>query len=118
MSPLLCQLYLGHIERTKFPDILADQDSLLLRLMDDPLLLTYNVELAKRYLETMLHVDPADNCKVNIEKCLISFDATTPAGEKIKKLQTDDTWIPWISLLINRVTLEVKYDYSRTQGTV
>ena len=118
ISPLLCNLYLGHIERTKFPDILADKDSLLLRLVDDPLLLTYNLEKAKRYLASMLVVDPADNCKVNINKCLVSFDATTPAGDKIQKIQTSVTWIPWIGLLINRFTLEVKYNYSKTQGNV
>lgn len=86
--------------------------------MDDPLLLTYNLNVATYYLKQMMDVDQAYNCKVNVGKCLVSFDATTPAGEKIEKLQRDDTWIPWCSLLINRVTLEVKYDYSRTQGTV
>ena len=27
-----------------------------------------------------------------------------------------DSWIPWCDFVINKVTLEVKYDYSKTQG--
>ena len=27
-----------------------------------------------------------------------------------------DSWIPWCDIVINKVTLEVKYDYSKTQG--
>jgi telomerase reverse transcriptase len=114
ISPILCNLYLGHMEREIFPDVLCDKDSLLMRWMDDPLLLTYDLELAKRYLTTTLELDPAYNCEVSVEKCLVNFDI--PAKMKMKELPECDCWIPWCGILINKVTLEVKYDYSKTQG--
>jgi telomerase reverse transcriptase len=85
-----------------------------MRWMDDPLLLTYDLELAKRYLTTTLELDPAYNCEVSVEKCLVNFDI--PAKMKMKELPECDCWIPWCGILINKVTLEVKYDYSKTQG--
>ena len=99
-----------------FPDILSNEDSLLMRMVDDPLLLTFNLELAKRYLTTLLKVDPIYNCEVQIEKCLVNFEVPNIAGERIKKLHEDELWIPWCGVLINKVTLEVKYDYSRFKG--
>ena len=38
-----------------------------------------------------------------------------PAGMKMKEHECD-SWIPWCDIVINKVTLEVKYDYSKTQG--
>ena len=115
ISPVLCQIYLGHMERTMFPDILSNEDSLLIRWMDDPLLLTYDLELAKRYLTLMLQDDPVYNCDVNIKKSLVNFKPPIIAGREIARQREDETWIPWCSVLINKVTLEVKYDYSRCE---
>ena len=60
--------------------------------------------------------DPDYNFHVNIEKCLTNFPAVTPSGVKIKELAADESWIPWCSVLVNKNTLEVKCDYSRTEG--
>ncbi|CAB4023446.1 Hypothetical predicted protein, partial [Paramuricea clavata] len=73
--------------------------------MDDPLLLTYDLELAKRYLTTTL--EPAYNCEVNVEECLVNFEI--PAGMKMKELHECDIGIPWCGILINKVTLVVKW---------
>ena len=116
ISPTLCHLYLGHMERTKFPEILGNEDCLLIRWIDDPLLITPDIKLAKHYLQTLLRVDPAYNCEVNVNKCLITFDAETPAGEKVSKLEDFETWFPWCSLLINRNSLEIRHDYSAKTG--
>jgi hypothetical protein len=40
-----------------------------------------------------------------------------PAGMKMKEHECD-SGIPWCDIVINKVTLEVKYDYSKTQGMV
>ena len=104
------------MERTLFPDILSNEDSLLIRWMDDPLLLTHDLELAKRYLTLMLQDDPVYNCDVNIKKSLVNFEPPIIAGKEIARQHEDESWIPWCSILINEVTLEVKYDYSRCKG--
>ena len=110
ISPTLCHLYLGHMERTKVPDVFSDPDSLLMRWIDDPLLSTYNSQLAKRYLTAMLEEDSTYKCKINVEKCLVNFVAVTSTGEQIKKLSDEETLIPWCSLLINKTTLDVRFD--------
>ncbi|XP_028417491.1 telomerase reverse transcriptase-like [Dendronephthya gigantea] len=116
IAPTLCHLYLGHMERTKVPDVFSDPDTLLMRWIDDPLLLTYDQQLAKRYLTAMLEEDPIYKCKINVEKCLVNFDAVTSTGEPIKKLSDEETSIPWCSLFINIATFDVRFDYSRCES--
>lgn len=47
ISVQLCNLYLGAMERERFGDILADPDSMLIRYVDDYLLVTTRKDLAE-----------------------------------------------------------------------
>jgi hypothetical protein len=98
-----------------FPDILNDEDSLLMRWIDDPLLLTYDLELAKRYLTLMFQIDPVYNCDINVGKCVVNFDATVKGSVALNKMQKDE-WIAWCGIFVNTRNFNVKYDYTTTKG--
>lgn len=116
ISPLLCNYYLGHLENTEFPEILSDLDSLLLRWVDDFLLMTYSLDYAKAFLFSMIDGFPEYNCTIKPEKSLVNFEAVTHSGEKVQRIPETTSVFPWCSLLINVRTLEVQADYSRYGG--
>lgn len=111
-------MYLGHYERSKLADVLANDDCLLIRWADDPLLLSYDLDVAKHYLSTMLEEDKTYNCQVNTQKSLVNFDFVASAGKEIRKMEENERWVSWCSIYINTVTKEVKHDYSGLQGTL
>ena len=103
------------MEKQYFPEILADPTSLLLRWVDDFLLITPSRPLAEKFLTTMHGGIPEFCCFVNSAKTLTNFDAVAPGGEAVRRIGSE-AFFPWCGYLVDPTTLEVQYDYSRYSG--
>ena len=115
LSPLLCSYFYGHMEKTYLSAISQESDSLLLRWVDDFLLITPTKSLAENFL-TLMHAGiPEYGCHINHEKTLTNFDVVTADGLKVKRTASDEKF-PWCGFLVNQKTLEVCIDWSRFAG--
>ncbi|KAL5121967.1 Telomerase reverse transcriptase [Pleosporales sp. CAS-2024a] len=105
LSSILCNFFYAELERDVLSFALGD-DCLLLRLLDDFLLITVQQQYAERFLRVM-HQGHADyGVTVNPSKSLANFEATTEAGQSIPR--TTETQFPYCGVCIDTVTLEVK----------
>nr|XP_012629578.1 telomerase reverse transcriptase isoform X1 [Microcebus murinus] len=111
LSPLLCSLCYGDMERRLFPGI--RRDGLLLRLVDDFLLVTPHLAHARAFLRTLVRGVPEYGCVVNLEKTVVNFpvDAAALGGAACVQLPAHCLF-PWCGLLLDTRTLEVFSDYS------
>ncbi|VDK60837.1 unnamed protein product [Anisakis simplex] len=80
LSTRLSNLYLGAMERERYPDILRRRDCLFLRYADDYLLLTADIDVANRFLKGILCVQQDSDrdvygIKGALNKTTINFDA-------------------------------------------
>ena len=114
LSSLLCNYFYGELERECFA-FLDDDESILLRLVDDFLLITTNETHAKRFLQTMHDGIEKYGVKVNPAKSLVSFPTTTngiqipqPAGTAA---------FPYCGNRINTRTLEITKDRDRRKDS-
>jgi telomerase reverse transcriptase len=117
LSSLLCNFFYGELER----DVLGFLDcekSLLLRLIDDFLLITTDAALARRFLQVMMNGQPAYGITVNASKSLVNFEATVN-GTKVPRL-VGSTLFPYCGNLIDTHTLELRKDrdHGRGQGNI
>lgn len=110
LSSLLCNLFYGELEREVLGFLQCDQ-ALLLRLIDDFLLITSDVDLAMRFLQVMMKGQPAYGVSVNPSKRLVNFEATVN-GTKIPRLVESELF-PYCGNLIDTRTLEVHKDQER-----
>ncbi|PCH03091.1 Reverse transcriptase [Penicillium occitanis (nom. inval.)] len=113
LSSLLCNFFYGQLEREVL-DFLKDDETLLLRLIDDFLLITARPELAKRFLEVMLNGQPEYGITVNASKSLVNFEATIN-GTKMPCLE-GSTGFPYCGNLINTHTLSIRKDRDYSRG--
>ncbi|BGP08731.1 Telomerase reverse transcriptase [Rhodotorula toruloides] len=106
LSSLLCALFYGDMERRKlaFAD---DEDSTLLRYVDDFLFISTERERAVRFLSTMSNGIPEYGCAISPDKRLTNFDVALADGEVVPPLPEGEDF-PWCGLAINPETLEVK----------
>ncbi|KAF6357655.1 telomerase reverse transcriptase [Rhinolophus ferrumequinum] len=111
LSSLLCSLCYGDMESKVFPGI--QQDGLLLRLVDDFLLVTPHLTHAKVFLRTLVRGVPEYGCVANLRKTVVNFPVEdgTPGGEGPLQLPAHCLF-PWCGLLLDTRTLEVLCDYS------
>ncbi|BGP16855.1 Telomerase reverse transcriptase [Rhodosporidiobolus nylandii] len=107
LSSLLCSLFYGDMEREKlaFTD---DPDSVLLRYVDDFLLLTTKKDIASRFLRVMDDGIPEYGCSISAEKRLANFDIPLQDGEVVPPVQDGENF-PWCGLAINTKTLEIQF---------
>ena len=103
------------MEKDHFQAISNDEDSLLLRWVDDFLVLTPHRELADQFLRTMHAGIPDYGCYVNSAKTLVNFDAVNPDGMSVRRVRQDEKF-PWCGFLFDQQTLEAQCDYSRYDG--
>ena len=103
------------MEKDYFQDISSNEDTLLLRWVDDFLVITPHIELAKKFLQRMHSGIPEYGVLVNTEKSLVNFDAKTPDGAVVKKVGMDEKF-PWCGLLLDQQMLNVQCDYSKYEG--
>ncbi|KAM7175563.1 telomerase reverse transcriptase isoform 1-T1 [Macrochelys suwanniensis] len=111
LSTLLCSLCYGDMENKLFCGI--QRDGVLIRLIDDFLLLTPHLTLAKTFLRTLATGIPAYGFLINPKKTVMNFpvDEDIPGCSKFKQLPYCGV-IPWCGLLLDIQTLEVYCDYS------
>ncbi|XP_058536167.1 telomerase reverse transcriptase isoform X4 [Ochotona princeps] len=116
LSTLLCSLCYGDMENSLFPSI--QQDGVLLRLVDDFLLVTPHLTHAKAFLRTLVQGVPEYGCQINLEKTVVNFpvEETTLGGQVLLQLPAHCLF-PWCGLLLDTRTLEVSCDYSSFAGT-
>lgn len=110
LSSILCNLFYAELER-EILDFLHTDEALLLRLIDDFLLITTSVDLATCFLRVMLKGHPAYGVSVNPAKSLINFTASA-SGIQIPRL-VGTSLFPYCGNLIDTRTLEVYKDQER-----
>nr|XP_036871408.1 telomerase reverse transcriptase isoform X2 [Manis javanica] len=124
LSTLLCSLCYGDMENKLFSDVQQDgtlcrkltQDllvRLLLRLVDDFLLVTPHLTQAEAFLRTLVQGVPEYGCVANLGKTVVNFpvEVSTLGGTAPLQLPAHCLF-PWCGLLLDTQTLEVLCDYS------
>ena len=110
LSSLLCNYFYADLEARHLP-FLADGSSLLLRLIDDFLLITTDRTHAKRFLQVMHDGLPAYGVRVNSDKSLTNFEVAIN-GKKIQRLVGPGAF-PYCGSFINTKTLDITRDRER-----
>ncbi|XP_055991062.1 telomerase reverse transcriptase [Sorex fumeus] len=111
LSTLLCSLCYGHMEETLFAG--TQQDGLLLRLVDDFLLVTPHLTQAKAFLRTLLSGVPEYGCTASPQKTLVNFPVQAgELGAVVPHQLPAHCLFPWCGLLLDTRSLEVCCDYS------
>lgn len=114
LSSLLCNFFYAQLEREYLGFIDADE-SILLRLIDDFLLITTNKDHAQRFSRIMHGGVEEYGVQVSPAKSLANFDMTLH-GHGIPRLQSG-TLFPYCGNMIDTRTLEISKDTTRKQGT-
>ncbi|KAF7169450.1 hypothetical protein CNMCM5623_002159 [Aspergillus felis] len=115
LSSVLCNLFYAQMERESL-SFLDPNEAVLLRLVDDFLLITTNTSLAMRFLQVMLKGQPKYGISVNPAKSLVNFSAAVD-GVQIPRLEGSHLF-PYCGSLIDTRTLEIYRDQDRIlEGT-
>ncbi|KAM6088029.1 telomerase reverse transcriptase [Chlamydotis macqueenii] len=110
LSTLLCSLCYGDMENKLLYGV--QQDGVLIRLIDDFLLVTPHLMQARTFLRTLATGIPEYGFLINPNKTVVNFPVDDiPGCSKFKQLP-DCRLIPWCGLLLDIQTLEVYCDYS------
>ncbi|XP_064515561.1 telomerase reverse transcriptase isoform X1 [Pseudopipra pipra] len=110
LSTLLCSLCYGDMENKLLSGV--QQDGVLIRLIDDFLLVTPHLLQARTFLRTLAAGIPEYGFLINPNKTVVNFPVDDiPGCPKFKQLP-DCRLIPWCGLLLDIQTLEVYCDYS------
>uniref|UniRef100_G3UNU2 Telomerase reverse transcriptase n=1 Tax=Meleagris gallopavo TaxID=9103 RepID=G3UNU2_MELGA len=110
LSTLLCSLCYGDMENKLLCGI--QKDGILIRLIDDFLLVTPHLMQAKTFLRTIAAGIPEYGFLINAKKTVVNFPVDDiPGCSKFKQLP-DCRLISWCGLLLDMQTLEVYCDYS------
>ena len=110
LSSMLCNLFYGDFERTRL-GFLLPTESLLLRMIDDFLLITSNRDHAERFSRIMHRGDADYGIVVKRSKSLANFSAQTDDGA-VPQLD-DSRHFPFCGNLIHTRTLDLSKDRAR-----
>ncbi|PQE12601.1 Telomerase reverse transcriptase protein [Rutstroemia sp. NJR-2017a BBW] len=110
VSSLLCNYFYADLE-SKHLSFLQPSESLLLRLIDDFLLITTNPMHAKRFLEVMHAGVPEYGVAVNPEKTLTNFEVWVQ-GRKVRRLVAQRGF-PYCGNFIDVKRLSISRDRER-----
>ncbi|VDB94295.1 unnamed protein product [Peniophora sp. CBMAI 1063] len=105
-SSLLCSYFYADLERKRL-HVTKDPESALLRLIDDYLFITTDLEKARTFLKIMQDGHPDYGCFISQEKTLTNFEG----GALVLDSYLDK--FPWCGLFINTKDLSVSTDYTR-----
>jgi telomerase reverse transcriptase len=105
LSSILCNFFYAQLERDVL-GFLLDDDSLLLRLLDDFLLISINEEYARRFVRVMHKGHPEYGVVIKPSKSLANFDVMTEEGTRIA-ISDSDGKFPYCGVCIDTTTLEV-----------
>lgn len=109
LSNLLCNFFYAKLER----DVLQigdSQRSMLLRLLDDFLLVTIDPSAAERFVRVMHQGIPGFGVAIKAEKSLMNFSINTRGQIENRR---PDTAFPYCGTLIDTATLDVSKDGAR-----
>ncbi|OAP62484.1 hypothetical protein AYL99_04689 [Fonsecaea erecta] len=115
LSSLLCSYFYGAFERNEL-GFLMRESCLLLRLIDDFLLITTDNKLARRFLQVMASGDQHYGIQVNAEKSLVNFDVTIN-GKKVPRIH-GSTFFPYCGMEIHMKTLELRKDREKKDAFI
>ncbi len=129
LSSLLCNIYYGNVEKEILGEEFARDSNttpecfLLVRMVDDFLLITTERSMAERFIKKMYSGSPSRGALINKEKTITSFNmemrengATLMLTDGRVKGAKGDLHFPWCGLLFDSETGEVRVDYSRFAG--
>jgi telomerase reverse transcriptase len=105
LSTILCNFFYAELERDVLDFALGD-DCLLLRLLDDFLLISITEEHAKRFVHVMHKGHPEYGVVVQPAKSLTNFDVTVANGERIATTEPGAKF-PYCGVCIDTTTLEI-----------
>ena len=105
LSSILCNFFYAQLERDVLGFALGS-DCLLLRLLDDFLLISTSQESVDRFVKVMHCGHPEYGVVVSSAKSLANFDVTTKDRVQIPKTAADAAF-PYCGVCINTTTLEV-----------
>jgi telomerase reverse transcriptase len=109
LSSLLCNIFYADFE-AKHLRFLQNDQSLLMRLIDDFLLVTTRKDLAIRFLQTMRAGNEEYGITVKSEKSLINFEATI-ASAATPQIESDVPF-PYCGIFLDQSSLNISKDYS------
>ncbi|PSK43718.1 hypothetical protein B9Z65_7232 [Elsinoe australis] len=113
VSSLLCSLFYGQMDGREL-GFLEDGECLMTRLIDDFLLITPDLSLAKKFVEVMHKGLREYGVTIGHEKSRTNFDVSVD-GMSIQRLPLVAEF-PYCGLAINTADLNVSVDESRRQG--
>ena len=114
LSSLLCNYFYAQLEEECF-GFLEEDESILLRLIDDFLLITTNKEHAKTFLQIMHDGVEDYGVEVNPAKSLANFDVVIN-GHQVP-LSDGGTAFPYCGNMIDTRSLEITKDRDRRKAT-
>ncbi|CEJ86084.1 hypothetical protein VHEMI04004 [[Torrubiella] hemipterigena] len=110
ISSFLCNYFYADLERRHLP-FLAEEGCLLVRLIDDFLLITTDESKAKKFVRVMHRGFPEYGVQVSKKKTLVNFDMTLE-GERVCKV--DGRGFPYCGTAIDCKTLDISKDRERS----
>ncbi|KAK2803650.1 hypothetical protein FQN51_003412 [Onygenales sp. PD_10] len=117
VSTLLCNFFYSEHERESL-GFLDNDDVLLLRLIDDYLLITTEPHLAMQFLQVMLNGNQEYGVSVNADKSLVNFTATVNGCIIPRLLEPSQRQFPYCGNLIDTYTLSVTKDRTPKDKTL
>ncbi|XP_018424735.1 PREDICTED: telomerase reverse transcriptase [Nanorana parkeri] len=115
LSALLCSLCYGDMENKVFCGV--QENGVLMRLSDDFLLVTTNLQKAKTFLRILAEGIPEYGCSISQYKTMVNFPIEDIPGCSEVQCLPAHTLFSWCGLLLDTKTLEVFSDYSRYSCT-
>lgn len=112
VSSLLCNFFYAELE-SKVLAFLQDDESLLLRLIDDFLLISTNRDTATRFVQVMHRGLPEYGLRVKEDKSKVNFDVQVD-GRDVSRLPAA-TNFPYCGNAINTINLNITRDEIRRQ---
>ena len=112
VSSLLCSFFYADFE-SRHLERFHQSESILLRLIDDFLLITTNRYHAEYFLQVMHHGNEEYGIKVNPAKSLVNFEVSIDGYELAKASTTE---FAYCGTSINTRTLELTRDRERRKG--
>ncbi|KAH9860521.1 hypothetical protein J1614_011852 [Plenodomus biglobosus] len=116
LSSILCNFFYAELERDVLGFTMED-DCLLLRLLDDFLLITINRSSAERFVHVMHGGHKDYGVVVQFDKSLTNFEMCTNDGRQIAHIPADSKF-PYCGICIDTRTLEVSKKAERSTKTV
>ncbi|KAK4942219.1 Telomerase reverse transcriptase [Elasticomyces elasticus] len=115
LSSLLCSYFYGAFELKEL-DFLDSKSCMLLRLIDDFLLVTTKKQLARQFLDVMVSGDQRYGIMVNAEKSLVNFDVSI-RGKKVPRVH-GGRFFPYCGMSIEMTSLALSKDRDRKDAFV